>query len=116
MACEAFKVSAGKTIVCAPMKPIFVSGFCCLMASATLQSFLSEGVEVLMMTWSKSLAMARHWGKSTLCGGQSRRREPGVSAAGCASQVGYQKEVTSRRAWYRAPAPPSKPSNDGGER
>ncbi len=26
------------------------SGFCCLMASATLQSFFSDGVEVLMMT------------------------------------------------------------------
>src|SRR5580698_8115291 len=116
MHAEALRVSAGSTAACAPIKPIFTPGFCALIASATLQSFLSEGVEVLMMTWSKSLAMARHWGKSTLCGGQSRRREPGVSAAGCASHVGYQNEVTSRRAWYRAPAPPSKPSNDGGER
>src|SRR5580692_2238054 len=99
MAVDAFNVSVGNTIVCAPIKPILVSGFCFLMASATLQSFFSDGVEVLMMTWSQSFAMARHWARSTLCGGQSSRREPGVSAAGCASQVGYQYDVTSRRAW-----------------
>jgi hypothetical protein len=87
---DAFKVSVGKTIVCAPTKPIFVSGFCALMASATLQSFFSDGVEVLMMTWSKSFAMARHLARSMSCGGQSSSLEFGVSAAGCASQVGYQ--------------------------
>ena len=32
-------------------------------------------------------------------GGASTRREPGTSAAGWASQVGYQNERTSRRAW-----------------
>ena len=52
MAGDAFRVSVGNTIVCAPMKPILVPGFCALMASATLQSFFSDGVEVLMMTWS----------------------------------------------------------------
>ena len=65
------EVSVGNTIVCAPTKPILVSGFCALMASATLQSFFSDGVDVLMMTWSKSLAMARHLARSMLCGGQS---------------------------------------------
>ena len=39
------------------MKPIFVPGFCSLMASATLQSFFNDGVEVLMMTWSKFLRL-----------------------------------------------------------
>src|SRR5262249_27085318 len=39
--------------------------------------------------------------------------EPSTRAVGCASHVGYQKDRTSRRIWYRAPAPPSKPSNDG---
>src|SRR5262249_55417473 len=40
----------------------------------------------------------------------------GTSAAGWASHVGYQNERTSRRAWYRDPAPPSNPSKDGGLR
>ena len=87
---DAFNVSVGSTIVCAPTKPIFVSGFCDLMASATLQSFFNDGVLVLMMTWSKFFASARHLGMSMLCGGQSINLEFGVSAAGCASQVGYQ--------------------------
>src|ERR1700690_3540805 len=87
---DALSVSVGNTIVWAPTKPIFVAGFCALMASATLQSFFNDGVEVLMMTWSKSFAMARHLGKSMPCGGQSSSFELGVSAAGCASQVGYQ--------------------------
>ena len=52
MAGEAFKVSVGSTAACAPTKPILVSGRFCLMASATLQSFFSEGVRVWMMTWS----------------------------------------------------------------
>ena len=49
---DAFSVSVGSTIVCAPTKPIFVPGFCALIASATLQSFFSDGVEVWMMTCS----------------------------------------------------------------
>ncbi len=50
MAFEAFNVSAGSTAACAPTKPMVVAGFCALMASATLQSFFSDGVEVWMMT------------------------------------------------------------------
>src|ERR1035441_7460737 len=49
-------------------------------------------------------------------GGQSSSFAFGTSAAGCASHVGYQKLVTSRRAWEREPGPPSKPSKLGGER
>src|SRR5579862_4871945 len=49
-------------------------------------------------------------------GGASISLLPGTHAAGWASQVGYQKERISRRAWYRDPAPPSNPSNDGGLR
>src|SRR5712692_10551747 len=41
-------------------------------------------------------------------------RDPATMAAGCASHVGYQKERTSRRVWYREPAPPSNPSYEGG--
>src|ERR1039457_5982026 len=92
IAVEALSVSAGKTIVCAPTKPILVVALCALMASATLQSFFNDGVEVLMMTWSKSFAMARHLCKSMSCGGQSSSLEFGVSAAGCASQAGYRLE------------------------
>jgi hypothetical protein len=47
---------------------------------------------------------------------QSSSLLSGTSAAGWASHVGYQKLVTSRRAWYREPAPPSKPSKEGGAR
>src|ERR1700691_4384177 len=49
-------------------------------------------------------------------GGASTSLLPGTRAAGWASQVGYQYERISRRAWYLAPAPPSKPSKDGGLR
>ena len=35
-----------------PTNPMIVAGFCVLIASATLESFFSEGVEVWMMTWS----------------------------------------------------------------
>ena len=52
MAGEALRVSVGSTAVWAPTKPIFVSGRWALMASAILLSFFSDGVEVLMMTWS----------------------------------------------------------------
>jgi hypothetical protein len=52
MAGEAFSVSLGNTAAWAPTKPIFVSGRFALMASATLQSFFREGVEVWTMTWS----------------------------------------------------------------
>src|SRR5258706_10837528 len=48
--------------------------------------------------------------------GASIKRLSGTRAAGCASQVGYQKDRISLRAWYREPAPPSKPSNEGGFR
>src|SRR5260370_12730390 len=49
-------------------------------------------------------------------GGASTSLLPGTRAAGWASQVGYQYKRISRRAWYRAPAPPSNPSKDGGLR
>jgi len=68
------------------------------MASATLQSFFSDGVDVLMMTWPKSLAMRKVSCMPMSWGGQSSSREFGTKAAGWANQVGYQKEVTSRRA------------------
>src|SRR5687768_17885504 len=42
---DAFSVSVGSTAACAPMNPIVVEGFCSLIASATLQSFRSDGVE-----------------------------------------------------------------------
>src|SRR2546421_5323097 len=69
-----------------------------------------------MMTWSNSFASARQLFTSISCGGQSISLLFGTRAAGCASQVGYQNDRISRLAWYRAPAPPSNPSNDGGLR
>jgi len=61
-----------------------------LEASATLQSFFRDGVEVLKMTWWKSRAMRRVSAMPMLCGAQSSSLESGTNAAGCASQVGYQ--------------------------
>ena len=55
-------------------------------------------------------------GDSAPAGGASTSKLSGTIAAGWASHVGYQYERISRVAWYRAPAPPSKPSYEGGFR
>ncbi|PYN47466.1 MAG: hypothetical protein DMD95_04575 [Candidatus Rokuibacteriota bacterium] len=46
----------------------------------------------------QSLADGRMSSRARSAGGASIRREPGTSAAGCASHVGYQNERISRRA------------------
>src|SRR5581483_6335402 len=107
---------SGSTATLAPTKPILSFGFTSFIACATLTSLAKDGVEVCITTSSYSLASGRTSSRVVPAGGASINRLPGISAAGWASQVGYQNDRISRRAWYRAPAPPSKPSYDGGWR
>src|SRR5215813_6149396 len=86
------------------------------MASAVFTSARKEGVLVWMKQSSNSLDCCSTASSVTLAAGASMSLLSGTRAAGWASQVGYQNERTSRRAWYRDPAPPSKPSKDGGFR
>ena len=58
-----------------------------------------DGTEVCTMTRSKSLACATTSARLVLCGGASISLEFSTSAAGWASQVGYQNEAISRLAW-----------------
>ena len=48
---------------------------------------------------SRFITSARIGSMPMLAGGASIRREPGTSAAGWASQVGYQNDLISRLAW-----------------
>src|SRR5215469_11252980 len=116
MAFENFKACSGSTATCAPTKPIISFGFTSFIASAVLTSARNEGVLVWMKHSSNSLARGRTSSSLMFAAGASMSLLSGTMAAGWASQVGYQKERTSRRAWNRDPAPPSKPSNDGGFR
>jgi hypothetical protein len=45
------------------------------------------------------LGLRHNFGPRMLCGGASISLLSTTSAAGCASQVGYQKEATSRFVW-----------------
>ena len=66
------------------------------MRRAVRMSWLKLGVEVWRMTRSRvsnSCAMSSHdWS----CAGASISLEPSIMAAGCASHVGYQNDLTSR--------------------
>src|ERR1700735_435844 len=109
-------VTSGSTATWAPMKPTLTFGFCSLMRRAHSTSLGSDGVLVCMITRSCPTAVFSTSSVERPWGAASTSVLPGTSAAGWASQVGYQNDVTSRFAWYRAPAPPSNPSNDGGLR
>ena len=83
--------------------PIRTFGFSSFKRSATRRSLPKEGVLVCITTWSYSRASGATRSTVRPSGGASIRRLPGTSAAGWASQVGYQNERISRRAWYRDP-------------
>jgi hypothetical protein len=70
-----------------------------LSASATLTSEAKDGVEVCSTASSYSAASGSTWSSRSRAGGASTSRLSGTSAAGCASQVGYQNERISRFAW-----------------
>jgi hypothetical protein len=55
-----------------------------------------EGVDVCTTAKSKFLACATTSANEVLCGGASISLLSATIAAGCASQVGYQKDATSR--------------------
>ena len=74
------------------------AGFSALSVSATRTSEANEGVLVCMTQRSYCFASGRTSSTVRPSGGASTRREPGTSAAGWASQVGYQNERTSRLA------------------
>src|SRR5215813_5813171 len=116
MAFEAFKAFSGRTATCGPTKPIIIFGLISFIASAVLTSARKEGVLVWMKQSSKFFDSCSTVSRDTFAAGASMSLLFGTRAAGWASQVGYQNERTSRRAWYREPAPPSKPSKDGGFR
>ena len=69
------------------------------MARTVLMSDENDGVEVCSTISSRcaiSGAMSENFSR---CGGASISLEPSTRAAGCASQVGYQNDFTSRRIW-----------------
>ena len=59
-------------------------------------SEVKEGVDVCTTARSKFLASATTSASEVLCGGASMSLLFGTSAAGCASQVGYQNDAISR--------------------
>ena len=90
--------SSGRIVTCGPVSTVTISGLTALMRRAVSMSIISVGVEVYITTISKSLAISRHFSRSNFCTGASTTRLPSIIAAGKQSQVGYQKEVTSREA------------------
>ena len=96
---EAASADSRATATWAPTKPMRSDGFASRSASATFTSCAKDGA----LVWSTARSYCRASGSTSSrlrpAGGASTRREPGTSAAGWASHVGYQNERTSRRAW-----------------
>ena len=99
MAADAASVASGSTATLAPIMPIFKPGLSALSASAVLTSEAKEGVDVCSTTSSCFAASAAMSWNFSSCGGASISFEPSTKAAGWASQVGYQNDWISRRAW-----------------
>ena len=90
--------SAGATATAAPTIPIISEGFSALRAVATCASEAKEGELVCITQRSYWRASGRMSSRDSPSGGASTSFEPGTSAAGWASHVGYQNERISRRA------------------
>src|ERR1700687_1015589 len=97
MAHEASRLSFGCTATLAPMKPILRLGLSSFIDSAVFTSLANDGDDVCRTRSAYRRAKGAMSAKLRRCGGASISFEPGTSAAGCASQVGYQNERTSRR-------------------
>ena len=95
---DALRLPAGSTATLAPMKPALRSGLTDFMASTALMSEAKDGADVCRTAKSKSRAMGATSASLRPCGGASTSLLPSTSAAGWASQVGYQNERISRRA------------------
>ncbi len=87
------------TATLAPIMPIFSLGLATFSASAHFTSLSNEGTEVWITTMSKSFAWSVTCFRVMPAGGASISLEPGIIAAGWASQVGNQNERISRLAW-----------------
>ena len=90
--------ASGATATAAPTMPMTSAGFSALKAWATRASARNEGVLVCITQTSYCRARGKRSSSVSPSGGASTSREPGTSAAGWASQVGYQNERISRRA------------------
>src|SRR6202162_2502565 len=99
MAHEASRLSCGWTATVAHMKPILRPGFSSFIALAVFTSLKKDGDEVWRTRSSNCRAYGAISAKLSPWGGASTSLESGTRAAGWASQVGYQKERTSRRIW-----------------
>src|SRR5262249_30490545 len=93
------RLPAASTATLAPIRPALRLGLAALSASMVLTSDLKEGVEVCSTARSKSGACAVISESGVRCGGASISLLFSTSAAGWVSQVGYQNEAISRRAW-----------------
>jgi hypothetical protein len=116
IAADACSEGPGCTATFAPTRPTVSDGLAALSASATFTSPGNVGELVCSTASSYSRAGRTTSSRDRPAGWASTSVLPGTIAAGCASQVGYQYDRISRLAWYRAPAPPSKPAYDGGLR
>ena len=96
---EAPSALSRATATWAPTNPTHSRGLASRSASATFTSWPNDGALVCSTARSYSRAAGSTSASERSAGGASIRREPGTSAAGWASQVGYQNERTSRRAW-----------------
>ncbi len=98
-AVPAIRLFSGSTATFAPMKPILMFGLMALIISAVFTSDLNDGVEVCITTRSRFFNSGMMSANFRSCGGASINLLPSTSAAGWASQVGYQNERTSRFIW-----------------
>ena len=92
------RLCSDSTATLAPIMPILTPGLMSLIQAATFASDLNDGVEVCITIRSRSLMSPTMSSNFSWCGGASISLEPSTSAAGWASQVGYQNDLISRRA------------------
>ena len=81
------------------MKPTVASGRFAFNASTKRMSLRRDGVLVWMTMRSYPAAVSRASVKPISFAGASISLLSGMRAAGCASHVGYQNDLISRRAW-----------------
>ena len=94
---QACSEPAASTATFAPIMPIFRFGLAAFSARTVFTSEANDGVEVCSTTRSRSFASGSTSASDSRCGGASISLEPSTIAAGCASQVGYQNDLISRR-------------------
>src|SRR5262249_24348244 len=96
--CDALRLPAGSTATLAPTNPALSAGLTALSALTVSMSEANDGADVCSTARSQSRAQPAICASFKRCGGASTNVLFSTSAAGCASQVGYQNERISRRA------------------